>query len=480
MPVQASQAVPPPLPMGTPLTEACPPALLSVMEAVLALQAPTVRHIPGAVRRDVASTLASCLQALVKAPSWENALRWVAFPKLVLRSAARRGKAHPKQLVGDIQRRLRLWAAGDTQLLWEEASLKAPRATSGVKTRGAKAREEESLPKSVVDTIRGLVEEGALSKATKHLLSEGLADAQDPGVRVKLQSLHPSRPPVDLAQNGLPAEVKVDLSAGDEDFSWADATWDAAMSFPPGSAPGPSGLRPGHLRDLLSKEGRCGSLHVALQAVVEGGCLGLLPDELAPILCAASLIPLKKACGGVRPIAVGETVRRLVGKALLKTPLVQKDIGNLAPRQTGVAVQAAAELIGLGLQQAVEAQDPKGNWITVQVDMINAFNTVHREAVLEGARTKAPGAYNWLRFCYGQHVPLFCQGEKLLESETGVHQGDACGPLAFSLGLDLALDACAAQADPLMWGVWYLDDGTLMGPASAVLAYLGSLQVALA
>ena len=297
------------------------------------------------------------------------------------------------------------------QLLWEEASLKAPRATEGVKTRGAQAKEAESLPRGVVDTIRGLVEEGALSKAAKHLLSEGLADTKDSAVTEKLHSLHPDRPPVNLEAAGLPKDIKVDLSAGDEEFSWADVTWDAAMSFPPGSAPGPSGLRPTHLKDLLAKEGRCGNLHVALQAVVEGGCLGLLPDQLAPILCAASLIPLKKACGGVRPIAVGETIRRLVGKALLKTPLVQKDIGNLAPRQTGVAVQAAAELIGLGLQRAVDAQESLGNWIIVQMDMINAFNTLHREAVLEGARQKAPGAYNWLRFCYTQHIPLFCQGK---------------------------------------------------------------------
>ena len=121
-----------------------------------------------------------------------------------------------------------------------------------------------------------------------------MADVQDPAIKTKLQGLHPQRPPVNLADHGLPAGIQVDLTCEDKDFSWADVTWEAAMSFPPGSAPGPSGLRPGHLKDLLLKEGRGGGLHAALQALVEGGCLGLLPDELAPILCAATLIPLEK------------------------------------------------------------------------------------------------------------------------------------------------------------------------------------------
>jgi len=36
----------------------------------------------------------------------------------------------------------------------------------------------------------------------------------------------------------------------------------------------------------------------------------------APYLCAARLIPLKKKDGGVRPIAVGDTLRRLKAKWL--------------------------------------------------------------------------------------------------------------------------------------------------------------------
>jgi hypothetical protein len=201
---------------------------------------------------------------------------------------------------------------------------------------------------------------------------------------------------------------------------------------------------------------------------------------MAPTLCAASLIPLNKKDGGIRPIAVGETLRRLIGKVLLATPSVKAAAQTLVPRQTGVGVPKAAEMIGMGVQRFVDSTSNSADWIIAQVDVANAYNTLTREAVLRGAAAKAPGSFNWLRFCYTQHVPLYCQGKRLCGSETGVHQGDACGPLAFALGLEVALDECATEEHALAWGVWYLDDGTIVGEAPDVYAYLDVLEVALA
>ena len=65
-------------------------------------------------------------------------------------------------------------------------------------------------------------------------------------------------------------------------------------------------------------------------------------------------------------------------------------------------------------------------------------------------------------------------------SQLGMHQGDSSGPLGFALGPEEALDCCEEEARALDWGVWYLDDGHLVGEVSAVLAYLGKFQGALA
>ena len=103
---------------------------------------------------------------------------------------------------------------------------------------------------------------------------------------------------------------------------WPQLIRDAIASFPPGSAPGPSGLRPCHLRDCMSRPGQASSLLLALTTLVTAAVEGLLPLGLAPLFfwCASNLIPLSKKDGGMRPIAVGDTIHRLIGKVLLRAP----------------------------------------------------------------------------------------------------------------------------------------------------------------
>ena len=203
------------------------------------------------------------------------------------------------------------------------------------------------------------------------------------------------------------------------------------------------------------------------------------PDGVREVLCASTLVPLRKKDGGVRPIAVGDTLRRVVGKCLLHLEAVASEMACLQPRQCGVGVRNAAEMVGMGLQRLVQSCHHNGDtdYVVLQVDMRNAFNSVSRDAVLRGCLAKVPSAYTWMRFCYGGQSPLFCQGRLLCTSEVGVHQGDACGPLGFALGLDFGLDQCAPQ--DLTWESWYLDDGHIVGKPAEVLARLQGLQQAL-
>ena len=200
------------------------------------------------------------------------------------------------------------------------------------------------------------------------------------------------------------------------------------------------------------------------------------PAGMREVLCASSLIPLKKKDGGVRPIAVGETIRRVVGKCLLQTEEVKMESASLQPRQCGVGVRNAAEMVGMGLQRLVQsrAADGANDYAILQVDMRNAFNSISRDAVLRGCLKKVPSAYNWLRFCYGGTSPLYCQGRLFCASDVGVHQGDACGPLGFALGLDEGLDQCEPR--DLLWESWYLDDGHIIGTLQEVLARLEDLH----
>ena len=109
----------------------------------------------------------------------------------------------------------------------------------------------------------------------------------------------------------------------------------------------------------------------------------------------------------------------------------------MAPAQCGVGIPGACESIGQGLQDTISALPPMGDgadWVVVQVDVANAFNTLGRQAVLRNAATSAPAMYPWLRFLYEEPAQLFCQGD-LLWSRTGVHQGCPLGPAAFDIGV---------------------------------------------
>ena len=112
-----------------------------------------------------------------------------------------------------------------------------------------------------------------------------------------------------------------------------EAILSAVRSFPAGSAPGPSGLRPCHLTDCIRRPGPAALLVPALAALTRALLQGDFPEAAAPYLCASLLIPLRKKDGGVRPIAIGDTIRRLAGKVLLRLPAMKAQVAKLGPRQ---------------------------------------------------------------------------------------------------------------------------------------------------
>jgi hypothetical protein len=163
---------------------------------------------------------------------------------------------------------------------------------------------------------------------------------------------------------------------------------------------------------------------------------------------------------------------------LLRSEDALEQSASLQPRQCGVGMPFAAEMVGMGMQRICDT-DVGVPWVALQVDVRNAFNTVDRSAMLATAKQKAPSSYNWLAWCYGQSTPLYCQGKELARSTAGVHQGDAMGPLGFALALEQALDASAEKELQLPWCVWYLDDGLLVGSLGAVADYINALRPAL-
>ena len=201
------------------------------------------------------------------------------------------------------------------------------------------------------------------------------------------------------------------------------------------------------------------------------------------------IIPLKKPDGGVRPIAVGEVWVRLLGRI---TARKEKHVGlALAPLQYGVAFQGGAEVIihacGMFARwvqarmsgvHAIprELDDPDDPWVLVAVDLRNAFNTVKRAAVFKGVMERCPELIPYFLWMYGAPSDLrFDSGRKVCQSATGVRQGDPLGSLLFCLAIHDVLRRLKI-AVPKANAMFYIDDGTIIGPRSAVLQAVAFLK----
>ena len=96
----------------------------------------------------------------------------------------------------------------------------------------------------------------------------------------------------------------------------ADDVKKAVSGFRQGTAPGGSRFRASYLQDALTVPTGDADRRLSgpLTDVVNLLAQGRAPVEIAPWVAGAPLYPLKKKDGGVRPVAVGEVIRRLVAK----------------------------------------------------------------------------------------------------------------------------------------------------------------------
>ena len=202
---------------------------------------------------------------------------------------------------------------------------------------------------------------------------------------------------------------------------------DAVRSFTPGSAGGIDGLKPQHLKDLLFLQGS--SLEDSLTAFVNLVLAGGVPGPVRPSFFGATLIPFTKKGGGIRPIAVGLTLRRLVAKvaAAAAAPLCAP---TLSPLQLGVGVKGGAEAMVHTARRFLESK-PNGHAF-VKLDFQNAFNSIRRDSMLESVAGMCPGLLPLVSSAYESPSHLWL-GDNVLSSEEGVQQGDPLGPLLFSI-----------------------------------------------
>ena len=306
------------------------PNLPSLM-AILQTSIPTLQHVPKVVRNRWTRILGECLSAVCSRPDdiscWSSLFM---LAKCVLASPAAGRRMRWREIFKLVKSRLDRWAAGEFGALWQEA-------VSGARVLADLARSSPgSLQRSRnIRRAKQASQEGQYRKAIQTLSSEGLAS---PSAEVLKEMLtkHSQAPQPTLPEGPTPPPAILCESN----------VLKCVCSFPKGSAPGPSGLHPGHLREAT----RCPSPDQAnrflsvLTTFVNLLAAGRTPLDVTPYLCGATLLASKKKSGGHRPIAVGEVLRRLVSKCLSFHSRAATN-SLLIPLQLGVGVRGGCEAI---------------------------------------------------------------------------------------------------------------------------------------
>ena len=128
------------------------------------------------------------------------------------------------------------------------------------------------------------------------------------------------------------------------------------------------------------------ALTAFINLVLSGGC----PSEVAPIFFGGRLLALNKKSGGVRPIAIGFSLRRLASKCANSF-----GTNNLKsyfhPHQLGVGISGGCEAAIHSARRHLEAMPTDYVW--VKPHFTNAFNSLHRHDMLSAVHSRIPEIY---------------------------------------------------------------------------------------
>jgi len=114
----------------------------------------------------------------------------------------------------------------------------------------------------------------------------------------------------------------------------------ALRTFPLASSGGPDGITPQHIRDLLAGS-TDDSLQQALVDLLNLMLAGAFDQEISAIIFGGRLITLSNKDGGVRPICMSYTLRRLAAKCANSHVISKSQV--LQPQQLGVGVSGGVE-----------------------------------------------------------------------------------------------------------------------------------------
>ena len=167
------------------------------------------------------------------------------------------------------------------------------------------------------------------------------------------------------------------------------STLKCLKSAPRRASPGPGGCTYEHLKTLLDDTDTMELLFEATTSLARAN----VPIEIAEVLMGARLTALTKPDGGVRGIATGSSLRRLVARILARQFMGAFE-KECAPFQYALSTRASTDCVGHLLRASTD-RDPTST--VLSVDGIGAYDHVLRSAML-GRLLQIPAARAILPF----------------------------------------------------------------------------------
>ena len=400
-----------------------------------------VSHIPRAARPTCRELLTHILQRIVAAPKDISAWKELFYFGPTILSKPKRGGAN-RNLSNIINRRVAAWDKETIGLVTEDIQPNNYRANK-------KITDQSKLAAAVTSKL----EAGNFKAAVRIICSDDTM-AHDTSETLKaLQDKHPCpasdrRPFIDPRANDHFSPVQVS----------SEDVLKSLRSFPHGSSGGPDGLTPQHIIDLLTGA----TDFCLLSALVDWVNLmlaGSFSEEVNAIIFGGRLISLVKKNGGVRPITVGYTLRRLAAKCA-NNHVIKRRGQELRPVQLGVGVPAGAEAAVHATRSLVH--NLQTDHAVVKLDFSNAFNSVRRDVILDAIAANVPEIYRLVHASFSCD-PILVYGEHQILSREGSQQGDPLGSLEFCEAIHPLLVNLLSTVK-----IGYMDDITLAGHIQTV------------
>ena len=401
-----------------------------------------------------------------------SALEGIAMQAAMVMPALLLQKPHPKSKAKEhsqhLERRLQLWLEGNIESLMDEGRTIQLQFTRNHHT-------QERSAQQTARTFAKLMMEGKVRAALKLIAEDNgggplrldsLIETTDSNitpetVREVLMKKHPPKQalkPSTISTSDVPTTEPHYIL-----FDKIDGQLIRSTALRMDGAAGPSGLDAAAWKRLCTSfKTASADLCDSLASTARRICSCYVDPRRLSSFVACRLIALDK-CPGVRPIGIGETVRRIISRTIAVA--ISDDIQAAAgPLQVCAGHLAGCEAAVHAMRQVFESTETEA---VLLVDASNAFNSLNRQAALRNVHRHCPSISKVLINTYREDVQLFIDGETLLSQE-GTTQGD---PLAMAMYAIAIIPLIHQLEDEETKQVWFADDATAGGNLDSLKAW---------